>query len=483
MDKTLFRSKIINCFLGKAAGGTLGAPYEGFAGPLNLSFYDPVPTEMLPNDDLDLQILTVCYLSKMKKPEINRNLFKDMWLKHVTFCFDEYGVALRNMASGINPSRSGSYDNFFVNGLGAAIRSELWAALAPGDPHLAAQYAYEDGCIDHVGDGLYAAQFLAALESECFVNNNIFEVIEAGVREIPQDCELAKAIRDTLNWCSESDDYLAIRKKIMQKYGSDNFTDVIMNIPFVILGLVLGGGDFGKSVCIAVNCGEDADCTGATLGAILGILGEIPSEWLDPIGDKCVLSPQIIDIEVPATLHELCDMILELRERLPEFTVPEEKVSTYEYKLSAKCGIFAPWCLADPGKFKVALPENYEERVFNGFYNSIPSEIVPANNLYLMEFTFELFVDKEVVIMFNTPAPSQVYLNGEFLFGRDGGRMTPSFHRCPINQYKKIKLAKGVYKLLAGVAANSDKSDIEWVLGIGNAADNLWLSEKECKFF
>ena len=85
--------------------------------------------------------------------------------------------------------------------------------------------------------------------------------------------------------------------------------------------------------------------------------------------------------------------------------------------------------------------------------------------------------------MFNTPAPSQVYLNGEFLFGRDGGRMTPSFHRCPINQYKKIKLAKGVYKLLAGVAANSDKSDIEWVLGIGNAADNLWLSEKECKFF
>ena len=37
---------MLGCFLGKAAGGTLGQPYEGYEGPLGLTFYDPVPEEL-----------------------------------------------------------------------------------------------------------------------------------------------------------------------------------------------------------------------------------------------------------------------------------------------------------------------------------------------------------------------------------------------------------------------------------------------------
>ena len=57
MDNQTLRKKIIGGLLGKAVGGTLGAPpYEGCTGPLKLKYYDPVPEKMLPNDDLDLQI-------------------------------------------------------------------------------------------------------------------------------------------------------------------------------------------------------------------------------------------------------------------------------------------------------------------------------------------------------------------------------------------------------------------------------------------
>lgn len=483
MDKQELRRKIINCFFGKAAGGTLGAPYEGFEGMLDLTYYNPVPQEMLPNDDLDLQILSACYLSKLENPKIDSQIFADMWLKHVTFCFDEYGVALRNMQAGIMPPQSGIYDNFFVNGLGAAIRSEIWAALAPGDPHLAAQYAYEDACVDHEGEGIYAAQFLTALESKAFVDNNIDNIIEAGLSEIPENSLLAQAIKNTIKWCEEFKDIVEIRAKILENYGSDNFTDVIMNIPFVIAALILGQGDFGKSVCMTVNCGEDADCTGATLGSILGILGEIPQEWLNPIGDKCVLSPQIINITPPDTLEDFADMILTLKDRLPSYEPSTAAQRDFKFKLTAKCGLFAPWCAADPGKFSPALPENYEIRTFDGFYNSIDSKQVPKNSLYMMEFAFELLEDKDVVIMFNTPEISRVYLDNELILARDGGRMTPSFHRCPINQYKKIHLSKGRHTLLTGLAKLTDSEKLSWVLGIGNAADNLWLTQSECRFF
>ena len=39
------------------------------------------------------------------------------------------------------------------------------------------------------------------------------------------------------------------------------------------IGLLYGGGDFGRSICIAAGCGEDSDCTAGTLGALLGIMG------------------------------------------------------------------------------------------------------------------------------------------------------------------------------------------------------------------
>ena len=52
-----YKKKVEGCFIGKAVGGTLGAPYEGKRTTHSLTYYDPVPTEMLPNDDLDLQVV------------------------------------------------------------------------------------------------------------------------------------------------------------------------------------------------------------------------------------------------------------------------------------------------------------------------------------------------------------------------------------------------------------------------------------------
>jgi hypothetical protein len=132
----------MGCWLGKAVGGTLGMPYEGMDGPFDLDFYDPVPTGMVPNDDLDLQVVWACLLDQLETPRVSRALFSEGWKKHINFPWDEYGVCIRNLREGIEPPLSGSYDNWFINGMGAAIRSEIWACLAPGNPRLAAAYAY-----------------------------------------------------------------------------------------------------------------------------------------------------------------------------------------------------------------------------------------------------------------------------------------------------------------------------------------------------
>lgn len=59
MNEELYQQKLMACWHGKNIGGTLGGPYEGFPQINHLTFYDPVPQEAMPNDDLELQAMYV----------------------------------------------------------------------------------------------------------------------------------------------------------------------------------------------------------------------------------------------------------------------------------------------------------------------------------------------------------------------------------------------------------------------------------------
>ena len=72
-----YRDRVTACWLGKAVGGTLGMPTEGRDGPFNFSYYDPVPTTMVANDDLDLQVLWAVLLSELDQPVVDRRVWVD----------------------------------------------------------------------------------------------------------------------------------------------------------------------------------------------------------------------------------------------------------------------------------------------------------------------------------------------------------------------------------------------------------------------
>jgi len=313
IDTNTYREKVLGCWLGKAVGGTLGGPYEGQDGPLALTYYDPIPDRMLPNDDLDLQVVWLETLRRRGLP-VDRRTLADAWLEHVHLWPDEYGVASRNLTLGLYPPVSGWYDNGFTAGMGAAIRTEIWACLAPGDPALAATLAREDACVDHAGEGVYAAQYLAALESAAFVSDDRERLLDIAADSIPSDCRVGCAIADTRQWWAQTWDWVAVRQRILTEHGRQNFTDVAQNLAFIVLGWLTGAGDFDKAVCTAVNCGKDTDCTGATLGALLGILTPraISEKWLKPIGHNLVLSPGMVAMHPPATLDALTDQVTEL---------------------------------------------------------------------------------------------------------------------------------------------------------------------------
>lgn len=319
ISREVYRDKVYACWLGKNIGGTLGAPHEGKTAVMNLTIFDPMPTEAAANDDLDLQLV---WLKMLQERGIYPTLgdFADYWLKHLSpYPWDEYGYCLRNLSRGLRPPISGCFENDYIDQMGSPIRSEIWACIAPGDPQLAAMMAWKDAVLDHAGgDGVYGEMFWAAVQSAAFVISDPMTLIRIGLSMIPVWSTIARAINAAI-WCYENDiPWLDARERILNRYGHAHPCNGPQNHGFEIMGWLYGEG-FGDILCKAVNCGYDTDCTGATLGALLGILGgtaAIPKEWREPVGEQIILFRFTQIADAPKTVEELTDQTVEIGEKV-----------------------------------------------------------------------------------------------------------------------------------------------------------------------
>ncbi|MCX7600067.1 MAG: ADP-ribosylglycohydrolase family protein [Armatimonadetes bacterium] len=319
LSETDYTDRVYACWLGKNIGGTLGAPHECKKEVLNLTYFDPVPTEAAANDDLDLQLVWLKLLED-KGPDPALQDFAEYWSRYAaSYPWNEYGFAHRNLARGLLPPVSGLFENYYIDEMGSPIRSEIWACVAPGDPQLAAALAWKDSQVDHAGgEGTYGEMFWAALESAAFVISDPMTLIQIGLGMIPHGCQISRAVREAV-WCWENSvPWAEARERVVRNFGHFQPCHAPQNHAFTVIGW-LYGSDFGDKLCKAVNCGYDTDCTGATLGALLGILGGtagIPAEWRAPVGEAIVLHPYTRGLDAPKTVAELTERTVAVAKRV-----------------------------------------------------------------------------------------------------------------------------------------------------------------------
>lgn len=474
-----YRRRVLGCWFGKSIGGTLGMPYEGVRETLNLTFYNPVPTQMIANDDMDAQVIYAVLLDAMRKPRVDRHVLSAAW-QHIGMSPDEYGICKRNFELGLVPPATGAYDNPFARGMGAAIRTEIWACLAPGQPDLAAAYAYEDACMDHAGEGIHAAVFIAALQSMAFVEQDADVILDRAMQFIPSDSELHAAIADVRRWWAASGDWAAVQRRLAERYLTDNFTDVVINLGYIVLGWLAGRGDFGRSICAAVNAGQDTDCTGATLGALLGIMDPdgIGERWLAPIGRDLVLSDSVRGVSHPPTIDAFVDLLIDLRERLAgawpqvEETTQEVDHLAIEAEIGFEDAADLPTAEAAP-----SLPVSMQRTTFPGHYVVLPAECCKGD-LVWVRYRVNLSDGQRVGLLFNTPAPMRLWVDGQGTLSRDGGPFVPAMHRAPENQFTETFLSAGEHELVA-VMRRPPAGDLVWCVGLcdlkPHPVENDWL--------
>ena len=239
-------------------------------------------------------------------------------MKNITAAWNEYGIGKSNLKLGLQPPLSGEFCNaVWKNSNGAWIRSEIWACLAPGFPNIALHYAVMDGCVDHgVSEGTVGEMFTAAMESIAFTETDLHTVIEKALTFIPAESRVARSVRLVLEEYGKRTPWSAVRNLLIEQNKDLGWFQAPSNIGFTVIGLLYGKGDFQQSLIYAINCGDDTDCTGATCGAVLGILGgtkSIPAELQEYIGDRIVtLAIDTTTEDIPKSCSELTERVVQL---------------------------------------------------------------------------------------------------------------------------------------------------------------------------
>lgn len=293
INKEILRDKIHAAWIGKNIGGTFGGPYEGTTDFLDVKDFVTEAGVPLPNDDLDLQLIWLYALEREGPWNFSARVLSEYWLSAIVPHWAEYGYAKANLRAGIPPMLSGELHNpKYRDSNGAWIRSEIWACLAPGFPGIARKFAFIDAQIDHgLGEGTYAELFTATLESAAFFESDLRKIVEAALNAIPKDTDIVKIASYVISEYDKGTPYRLVRDGIVEMTKHYGTFMAAANIGYVIIGLLYGEGDFKKSMIYATNCGDDTDCTAATVGAVLGILNGnagIPEDWKCHIGDEIV---------------------------------------------------------------------------------------------------------------------------------------------------------------------------------------------------
>ncbi len=487
LSQEVYRDKVFGCWAGKCLAGAIGMPFEGVPFQPNLQ-EENINIQDVPNDDLELQLVWLVALEKYGL-DLNLEHLAKYWVDDIKHGVDEYSMAIRNIKRGIMPPASGWEDNFFHDGMGGAIRSEIWASVFPGRPDIAGYFAANDAMVDHWGDGVWSEVFLAKAESYLFTDSDMVKALKFSLAELPESTRTAKAMSRVFEIYEQGISAYEAKIIITREFYHHNFTDCVMNQTFMVFALLWGEGDFIKTILLAINCGRDTDCTAATCGSFLGICygSEVmPDDLMDRLSDNLVISEHISKIAgLPVTLSELTKRTVDLKEKL-ENELPETLYPVYQPFEPGEPAAFdsASWLILDGSQHDITAvkekllsdgkcPEELKKNIIEtkGLTFDVSKHANCANTLNL--FTF-LDVDNadvasdDVVISVTADVGMTLWFDHERLLNHHSRLLSiPSFHRAEGGAAFNYPLRHGERKLVH-IALYSCLPPLQCTLMFGN---------------
>jgi ADP-ribosylglycohydrolase len=318
---TDYLERVYAGILGKIIGVYLGRPFEGWThqrimaelGPIRYYVNERLGKPLVvTDDDISGTFTFVRALSDYgNRAELTAAQIGETWLNYIIenrtilwwggFGNSTEHTAFLRLQEGVPAPRSGSIalnGNTVAEQIGAQIFIDSWAMVAPGNPRLAFELAGKAASVSHDGEAVLAAQFLAVMEAQAFVESDVFALYDLGLSFLPPGSLVARLGKDIRAWHLEQPDWIETRARIEDVYGYEKYggnCHIIPNCAIVLLSLLYGQDDFANALMIANTSGWDTDCNSGNVGCLLGIkngLAGIDSgpDWRGPVADRLLVS-------------------------------------------------------------------------------------------------------------------------------------------------------------------------------------------------
>lgn len=216
------------------------------------------------------------------------------WVENSAGTWGSSEQALLLMKRGIKAADAGHprYNRLWFT-IGPQFSADVYGALVPGMPNLAAAMARKYGHINGYAEAVDGGVFVAGMVSMGFYDKNPQSVVRSAARLVSPlspygQClemvirlaDAGKTFREVVN---------AVEDKWHMEYPATN--NAVANGGIVAASLWFGAGDFLKTVNLAFEAADfsDADCNAANAAAVLGAMHGmkgIPEHLLQKLGDR-----------------------------------------------------------------------------------------------------------------------------------------------------------------------------------------------------
>jgi len=310
ISRETLEDKIKGGWAGQAIGVTYGGPTEfNFNGTM-IQDYTPIPwhknslKETFTNnpglyDDIymDLTFVEVVERLGLEAPVDSFALAfarADFPLWHAN------QAARYNILQGILPPQSGHWlNNPHADCIDFQIEADFAGLMSPGMINSAAAICNKIGHIMNYGDGWYGGVYVAGMYALAFYSDDIDFITAEALKLIPRQSDFYQCIHDVIVGAKRCpDDWRSTWFEVQKKWSLDigcpdgvfNAFDIDakINAAYIVIGLLYGNGDFGKTIDISTRCGQDSDCNPASAGGILGTAigySNLPAKWKEPLAE------------------------------------------------------------------------------------------------------------------------------------------------------------------------------------------------------
>ena len=153
----------------------------------------------------------------------------------------------------------------------------MYGWLLPGKPKLAAELARRDALLSHRSCAVEASAYIAALCALVPASSTREEAVDAALELIERDSLAYEAVKVGIKFKNEAS------SNLHDHFGDMSPVHSLNNLAVVVWAFLSFQDTFDEAIGETICCGWDTDCTGATVGGLIGLdKGSIPNSWTDP---------------------------------------------------------------------------------------------------------------------------------------------------------------------------------------------------------